>query len=851
MAFNPFHSFRKHKKVVFATLTIICMFTFVLSSGLGGRMDLFTELPNMIGIGRAREKYAKDKEDKVVKVYGDKVKLEDLAELRQERALAISCLMKSIQYAQSELAKEQSKLFEKSLDPTGFQQQQMQYQQKQQLLATAQIRNLLYFVDQNELYQLLFLLQQAPDRVAQAIGQTQPVERLLDFMIWRHQADKLGIYLTDADIENEVRRQTLSNATVEGIHGAIASEFPKTNVDRVYKVLGDELRVRLAMAAMMGYDAGDWSAFSQRDRNKEVKQVPAPFTPYDFWEFYKDNRTTVEVALLPIRVEDLVKDLTETPSDKALKKLYDRGKDRVYDPNSSEPGFKEPQRIKVEYVGARPDSSYYKRVAEAVIAASHITDPTAFNVYLLDKARGSEFLLPSWYSPYSYTLSPQLDFNKPENVAGMLGQVLGAAGGQETVFSALWGLSGTAITRQNQWRLDTGLSLLLAGTDPLPFAAAGVTYYAQQKRYLPLEVAKKQILEKLQTETARKILEDNLQKLDQALGAVNALPEADRKMAADEAVFNAIQDYGLTVHQVMEQPRDRHTIHEDKTLQPLKDAHDKERFSVRSDEEKKRRFVELLFQGPYQGRNLPLYSPQQMTPPILSSSDKAGDYFLYWKVEDKPGEVRSYRDAEADVKKAWLLDRAREEADKKAQKLAEEVRDKKMNISELRDYCLNQKRELIEPNVLGRIARKMPAPSLRADAGRLYEPYKFPEKVTNPNANFVDKLLGLKEKGDTVVLRDNPKKVYYVAVLTERDPPTVAEFYEIYKNGVPSLFASTKQDPLLDEFIVERRRKYVENFIRQLRIDSGASNDKGYYEISKETKERIEGRAGGEPGDEG
>src|SRR5262249_179908 len=40
MAFNPFHGFRKHKKTIFAILTIICMFTFVLSGGFG-RGDAF------------------------------------------------------------------------------------------------------------------------------------------------------------------------------------------------------------------------------------------------------------------------------------------------------------------------------------------------------------------------------------------------------------------------------------------------------------------------------------------------------------------------------------------------------------------------------------------------------------------------------------------------------------------------------------------------------------------------------------------------------------------------------------------------------------------------------------------
>ena len=35
MAFNPFHRFRKHQKVFFAALTIVCMFVFVLQFGTG------------------------------------------------------------------------------------------------------------------------------------------------------------------------------------------------------------------------------------------------------------------------------------------------------------------------------------------------------------------------------------------------------------------------------------------------------------------------------------------------------------------------------------------------------------------------------------------------------------------------------------------------------------------------------------------------------------------------------------------------------------------------------------------------------------------------------------------------
>ena len=50
MAFNPFHAFRKYSKTMFAVLAIICMLTFVLSSGLSGKgNDFFTAIPEMFG----------------------------------------------------------------------------------------------------------------------------------------------------------------------------------------------------------------------------------------------------------------------------------------------------------------------------------------------------------------------------------------------------------------------------------------------------------------------------------------------------------------------------------------------------------------------------------------------------------------------------------------------------------------------------------------------------------------------------------------------------------------------------------------------------------------------------------
>src|SRR3954452_3561187 len=65
MAFNPFHGFRKHRRVIFAILTIICMLTFVLAGNFRGA-DAFDWLLSKLG--------ASKRQGEVVTVmYGDKV----------------------------------------------------------------------------------------------------------------------------------------------------------------------------------------------------------------------------------------------------------------------------------------------------------------------------------------------------------------------------------------------------------------------------------------------------------------------------------------------------------------------------------------------------------------------------------------------------------------------------------------------------------------------------------------------------------------------------------------------------------------------------------------------------------
>src|SRR5438477_11454277 len=88
MAFNPFHGFRKHRRVIFAVLTIICMLTFVLAGNFRGA-DAFDWLLSKLG--------ASKRQGEVVTVmYGDKVYEGEVNSRTHLRQIANDFVRKSI-----------------------------------------------------------------------------------------------------------------------------------------------------------------------------------------------------------------------------------------------------------------------------------------------------------------------------------------------------------------------------------------------------------------------------------------------------------------------------------------------------------------------------------------------------------------------------------------------------------------------------------------------------------------------------------------------------------------------------------------------------------------------------------
>src|SRR5437870_2822815 len=98
MAFNPFRGFRKHQKVIFAGLTILCMFTFVGVSSISmfGGGDAFSEVARMFG---GSGKAATD----VARLYGSRVDRRDIDTVRNQRRAANEYMAAAVQLAHNNL----------------------------------------------------------------------------------------------------------------------------------------------------------------------------------------------------------------------------------------------------------------------------------------------------------------------------------------------------------------------------------------------------------------------------------------------------------------------------------------------------------------------------------------------------------------------------------------------------------------------------------------------------------------------------------------------------------------------------------------------------------------------------
>jgi hypothetical protein len=857
MAFNPFHRFRKHQKVFFAALTIVCMFVFVLQFGTG---DAIQRMLAWFGQGRGRGAL-------VTTLYGKKIYEADLEETLRQRRLANNFMIAAV--VQGQAAFLGSLQGRAEADKTnavpplikdiagkagirlaflvrGFRPQEY-YQEVQRDLIT--LRNLARQKETEKDPELARTIEDlatalgfqawnfSPEANDFYFGGTRSPEDLLDFLIWKHQADKLGITLTEADVRREVVRAASDRGQMFagksfGESPLVQAYLQPSSAGRGVRVadllaaLTDEFRASMAQEALLGQPSGARAWRSEFGINTS----PAAATPDEFLNYYRSVRTTLKAALLPLAVEKFVPKVQGSPSEAELLNLYEKYKDQEPAPDRVEPGFKEPRKVRVQYLAGNTEDAFYQLEAKKQVQAlGTFSDPQRVALAGLT-APGHAFAaagpaglatrlgfplafdpLRREYEKYLADERFQIDFQK----AGVgfdlqdrsalpvaaLGQAL-AAGLSRTGPVAVPFATGVTIRLHERATVQAFAAAVLGGATRSPWAALGVAYPSLHARQA-FDVVRPRLLEKFEKDLATQLLRDNLETVKKELAKLKNRPEEE----VNKYLEKAAKDYHLTLHS-MKDLRTQYTLAADPALKELKALYAKRVGSTYKDVN----FVTMLLggtRGAYEAQELS--ERQAFGPPQPEK-----EIVLFWRSEDQSAKVRPFDAVRAKVVDAWRFRQARALALREAEAINKELKGKSAAeaLQILRDKKqgdvieLNNVAQLVEPE---RQALMTPTP--------VYQAYQPPEdKIAYPRPNFVKELLSLEKPGDSKVLYDKPVAHFYVAVLQERSVPDVAQFARIAQRPAD-------ENPIWGDLMIQQRRRYREMLLGQLRTEAaGAGN---------------------------
>jgi hypothetical protein len=534
MAFNPFHTFRKHQKVLFAALTIMCMFVFVLSGASG----FFQEWQSWLGGSGGYREFAF--------AYGKSITEPELRLLQQRREFANRFMISALQQANLTAGQSVAQaVSERKLDPEvkqqlsqalGFRQSYVKvdpqrgfayYDLGPNILQYAQFLPQLFQQSLGQLEQLRTMLtaqksqdanlvQQLEDVLIQDLwfiernprdlyfGGSREPKDLIDFLLLKHHADQLGIQLTDGDVSNLVMGETRgflrpqeSTLLLKGLQ----RDFGGLTADTLRSALADEFRVRIAQQALLG-----------REATPLAPSHGVALTPYEFWKFYRENRAESQFVLASIPVEnpEFLKKIGK-PTEQELRTLFEANKDREPNAASDQAGFKQPMRLQVQWVNAPADSPLYRQAVAVETAVIRGTMPLAYDLALLQvyDQEKYKYPIPSWLGWRFVTQEKHA--NRLENVVAAVTQPAGSAW---PAISAASAYTFTAAEREVRDRAPRVASLILsAGSGNFLTALAPAYLGTPKSESLPFEAVRDRLVTKLDEDLATDLGRSNVNAL--------------------------------------------------------------------------------------------------------------------------------------------------------------------------------------------------------------------------------------------------------------------------------------------------------------------------------------------------
>jgi len=740
MAFNPFDVFRRNQRILFAGLTIVIMFMFVLSFGQG---DFFSLIPRWLS-ARARTG------EVLAVVDGSRIYQSELRELDTNRLLANEYMGRAAEVCAANAQKslfaglEKVSAVNKPIIEAGLRNLQVGfmpnanqafqfYQQygfgappsegemiaEREMTLGRTIQELRTIerapnpaeADQTAARNLLQVID-LQQRMSAGRGKN-PVyffnapngstKDRMDFLLWLKKADQLGIHYTDADViemtNNEFYRK-LTNEDLAGIEGSLRGKQDFTPA-RLRASIGDEFRVRAAQAAVLGNEflIPDGRSFD---------------SPTQFFEFYKKQIAPATFTLVPFPAENYLDQVTGTPEETTRRELFQSGRNE--DPNPGLPrfGLREPRKLKLEYVELTGDEPYFLAAATESIKLAEFFAPTQicfatplggqanFNLLAALAVTGKSNLLTdglykkyaddhrrklgeSWFSMFPSSAQPDTNLVQPQVPVALLTALHGSG----NPFTALGAYAGALALADRKSRLDTlpgtFLPPLLPGLGQLAVGLSSVVPTVAAIQPLPPKAVQALLVEQLRKSQTQAVAGADAKKFSEELTKLNA-PADSAEAKAKIAEF--VKTRGLKLG-ASKDFRDMFNIWYDEGLKALREKADTPNpFNPV-------KITPLMFGQKFffdvdpatrrAGPSVGFYKPQ----PIAQGGMPT---MLYWRTAEIAAEALrdpNSPDARAKTEAAWKRKQARDLAKKAAEDFAEKCKTLGATKAEI-DPKLNQ-----------------------------------------------------------------------------------------------------------------------------------------------------------------
>lgn len=187
---------------------------------------------------------------------------------------------------------------------------------------------------------------QPADEIERRLSATDDESLAVNWLLWQR-AKEMGISVGDDAVKDLLQSIAQGTSVTPPAQGAKDSQYQFKKVDvkakRLREIVGS-LRVgQTQFVEIWRHQMMAW-----RVEDLFAESLPA-MTPGQRWDYFLRTQRMATAEVMPVEVAQFV-DATQDPGEAQLRDFFERHKDRLPDPESSEPGFKTPHRVRVQYL---------------------------------------------------------------------------------------------------------------------------------------------------------------------------------------------------------------------------------------------------------------------------------------------------------------------------------------------------------------------------------------------------------------------------------------------------------------------------------------------------------------------